>query len=89
MRHNWEFQKSSETLPAGNYEWPFDMIIPGDSLESLEGLAETWVVYRMKATLERGLLQQNSLARKQVRVIRTLDAASLELTHAMVCHSLH
>ena len=84
MRHIWDFKRSAETLPPGNYEWPFDMIIPGDTPESLEGLSETWVIYRMKATIERGMLQQNSIARKQVRVIRTLDPTTLELAHAMV-----
>ena len=86
MRHTWDFKKSTETLPAGNYEWPFDKIIPGNSPESLEGLTETWIVYRMKATLERSMLQQNSTARKQIRIIRTLDPAALELAHAMVFH---
>ena len=71
-------------LPAGNYEYPFDMILPGSTPESIEGLPETWLVYRMKATIERGILQQNSVVRKQVRVIRTLDTGALELVHAMV-----
>lgn len=83
-RHTWEFKRSAEALPAGNYEWPFDMIIPGSIPESVEGLQDTWIVYRMKATIERGMLQTNSVARKQVRIIRTLDPAALELAHAMV-----
>lgn len=87
LRHTWDFQqsgkRSSETLPAGNYEYPFDMILPGSTPESVEGLTDTWLVYRMKATIERGMLQQNSVARKQVRVIRTLDTGALELAHAM------
>ena len=77
-------KRSAETLPAGNYEYPFDMILPGSTPESVEGLQDSWVIYRMKATIERGILQQNSVARKQVRVIRTLDTAALELAHAMV-----
>ena len=60
------------------------MILPGSTPESVEGLADTWLVYRMKATIERGILQQNLVARKQVRVIRTLDTAALEFAHAMV-----
>ena len=60
------------------------MILPGSTPESVEGLTDTWLVYRMKATIERGMLQQNSVARKQVRVIRTLDTGALELAHAMV-----
>ena len=60
------------------------MILPGSTPESVEGLTETWLVYRMKATIERSILQQNLVARKQVRVIRTLDTGALELAHAMV-----
>ena len=88
LRKTWDFQnngkRNSEVLPAGNYEYPFDMIIPGATPESVEGLSDTWIVYRMKATIERGLLQQNQVARRQVRIIRTLDTAALELAHAMV-----
>ena len=86
MRRTWDFKRNTDTLAAGNYEWPFETIIQGCTPESLEGLSETWVVYRMKATIERGMLQQNSIARKQVRLVRTLDPAALELSHAMVCH---
>lgn len=38
----------------------------------------------MKATVERGILAQNILARKHVRIVRTLDTAALELFHEMV-----
>ena len=92
MRKVWDFQnpgkRSSEILPAGNYEYPFDMILPGSTPESVEGLNESWIIYRMKGTIERGILQQNSIARKQVRIIRTLDTAALELAHAMVIRQL-
>ena len=88
FRHTWDFQNNgkllAESLPAGNYEYPFDLILRGSMPESVEGLTETWIIYRMKATIERGMLQQNSVARKQVRLIRTLDTAALELAHAMV-----
>ena len=88
IRHNWEFmnpgKRTGETLPAGNYEWPFEMILPGNTPESVEGLSDSWVIYRMKAKIERGLLQQNAVARRHVRVIRTLDPSSLELAHEMV-----
>lgn len=84
MRKTWDFKRSAETLPAGNYEWPFDMVIPGSTPESLEGLPESWVIYRMKATIERGVLQQNHIAKKRVRIIRSLDPTALELAHTMV-----
>jgi hypothetical protein len=89
IRHNWEFmnpgKRIGETVPAGNYEWPFELILPGNTPESIEGLPESWVIYRMKAKIERGLLQHNAAARRHVRLIRTLDPSSLELAHEMVC----
>ena len=60
------------------------MVLPGSTPESLEGLYDTWIIYRMKATIERSMLQQNFVARKQVRIIRSLDPTALELAHSMV-----
>ncbi|KAL8947436.1 MAG: hypothetical protein Q9222_006282 [Ikaeria aurantiellina] len=76
--------RRGETLAVGNYEWPFDYVLPGDTPESVEGLDDSWIIYRMKATIDRGFLAQNVLARKHVRIIRTLDTAALELSHEMV-----
>lgn len=88
MRESWTFVNSGKglfkTLPAGNYEYPFDTVIRGDSSESVEGASDNWIVYRMKATIDRGLLSTNVYARKHIRVIRTFDAGALELAHAMV-----
>ena len=83
LRKTWDF-KNKCSLPAGNYEYPFDLIIPGSTPESVEGLPDSYIIYRMKATIERNILAQNFVARRQVRLIRTLDTASLELAHAMV-----
>lgn len=41
--------------------------------DSVLGLVNSWIVYRLKATIERGLMQQNILERKHLRVIRTLN----------------
>ncbi|KAL8799187.1 MAG: hypothetical protein Q9182_006087 [Xanthomendoza sp. 2 TL-2023] len=81
FRHYWDFTdpKRAETLAADNYEWPFDLVLQGDIAESIEGLQDTWIVYRMKATIDRGVLAQNVIARKHVRMVRTLDTAALEL----------
>lgn len=74
----------SESLPAGNYEYPFEIVIPGDSPESVEGLGDSWVIYRLKATIERGRLLHNLYARKHMRIVRTLGPSALELAHEMV-----
>ena len=83
-RKTWDFKRSPELLPAGNYEWPFDMVVSGSTTESLEGLPDSWIVYRMKASIERGVLQSNPVCRRQVRIIRSLDPTALELAHSMV-----
>ncbi|KAL8834599.1 MAG: hypothetical protein Q9170_003675 [Blastenia crenularia] len=87
VRYTWEFVntgvKRGETLAAGNYEWPFEYVLPGHTPESVEGLQDSWIIYRMKATVDRGILAQNVLARKHVRIVRTLDTAALELSHEM------
>lgn len=71
------------TLAAGNYEWPFEMTLPGDTSESVEGLYQTGVTYLLKATVSRGKLAKNFHAFKRLRIIRTLEPAALEFNHAM------
>jgi hypothetical protein len=71
------------TLPAGNYEWPFEYNLAGDTAESVEGIPEASISYRLKATVARHKLAANVHAYKHLRVIRTLDPAALEFLHAM------
>ncbi|KAH7319761.1 arrestin domain-containing protein [Stachybotrys elegans] len=73
----------SMTLAAGNYEYPFEYLLPGDTAESLEGVPEASITYRLKATVGRGKFAYDLHAYKPVRVIRTLDPAALEFVHAM------
>lgn len=76
------------TLPAGNYEWPFELIIPGSMAESVEGLRESHIVYKLKATAARGKLAKDHHDYRAVRIVRTLDAAALELAHAMTVENV-
>ncbi|KAG5923821.1 hypothetical protein E4U61_002509 [Claviceps capensis] len=73
----------SMTLPAGNYEYPFEYMLPGDTAESVEGIPEASITYRLKATVSRGKLAYDLHAYKHLRIIRTLEPAALELLHAM------
>ncbi|KAH8816185.1 carbon catabolite repression protein-like protein cred [Xylogone sp. PMI_703] len=75
-------------LPAGNYEWPFELVIPGSFRESVEGLTESHVVYKLKATVARGKLAYDIHAYKPVRIVRTLDPSALELAHAMTVENV-
>ncbi|KAI4222276.1 MAG: hypothetical protein L6R36_006275 [Xanthoria steineri] len=87
LRKYWSFEppglSRGGTLAADNYEWHFDYVLPGSTPESVEGLDDSWIVYRMKATIDRGILAQNIITRKHIRVVRTLDTAALELFHEM------
>lgn len=73
----------TEVLPAGNYEFPFDVILEGSLPESVEGLKDTWVTYRFKAEMGRKYAK-NIIVRKPLRIVRTLDPSALEISHAMV-----
>jgi hypothetical protein len=87
LQHVWPFKDpgkgKTETLPAGNYEFPFDIVLQGSLPESLEGLPDTWITYRLKAEIGRKYMKR-IVARKPLRVIRTPDTTALELSHTMV-----
>lgn len=75
-------QTKGLTLPPGNYEWPFELMLGGDTTESVEGMREANVRYRFKATIARKI-GHDIHAHKQLRIIRTLADSALELIHAM------
>ncbi|EGC49237.1 conserved hypothetical protein [Histoplasma capsulatum var. duboisii H88] len=83
----WSFKDAGknklETLPAGNYDFPFDIILPGSLPESIEGLRDTFITYRFKAEIGRKYAK-SIVVRKPLRIIRTLDPSALELSHAML-----
>ncbi|KAH7175794.1 hypothetical protein EDB81DRAFT_751251 [Dactylonectria macrodidyma] len=87
LEHRWApfvgTHGKSMTLPAGNYEWPFEYMLPGDTAESVEGIPEASITYRIKATVGRGKLAYDLHAYKHLRIIRTLEPGALEFLHAM------
>ncbi|PGG96872.1 hypothetical protein GX51_07609 [Blastomyces parvus] len=86
FEHTWTFRDAGknkqETLPAGNYDFPFDIILAGSLPESIEGLRDTFITYRFKAEIGRKYAK-DMIVRKPLRIIRTLDPSALELSHAM------
>ncbi|KAL2825880.1 HECT-type ubiquitin ligase-interacting protein cred [Aspergillus pseudoustus] len=82
----WKFREATksktEILPAGNYEYPFNVILEGSMPESVEGLPDTYVTYRFKAEIGRKYAK-DIIVRKPLRIIRTLESSALELSHAM------
>lgn len=87
MRHNWTpfvgETNHHNVLAPGNYEWPFEIRLSGETPESVEGLYQTGITYLFKATVSRGKLAKNLHAYKRLRIIRTLAPSALELNHAM------
>lgn len=84
---SWPFKVSgkskTEILPPDNYEWAFDTILEGSLPESVEGLKDAWIIYRLKAEIGRRRAK-DIVVRKPLRIVRTLDSSALELAHAMV-----
>jgi hypothetical protein len=68
----------SMMLPAGIYEWTFELITPGSIVESIKGLADVHTTYKLRAVVTRGQLSHNLYAFKPVHIIRTLDLPTLE-----------
>ncbi|KAK9240685.1 hypothetical protein V1525DRAFT_369840 [Lipomyces kononenkoae] len=87
--HTWNFldwdgnRSTSHTVGQGNYEYPFELILPGSMAESVEGLEGGSVIYKMKAIVERGRFTNNLIKKKHIRVVRTLGPEALELSQTM------
>ena len=73
----------TETLMPDNYEYPFDIVLDGGLPESIEGLPESWIVYRFKADIGRKYAKDVQ-TRKPLRIVRTLGPSALETAHEMV-----
>ena len=69
----------TETLAIGNYDWPFEVEIPGDAPESVEGLSMCWISHRLKATVHMGRYSRDIACSKHIRIIRTYFQDSLDL----------
>ncbi|KTW32843.1 hypothetical protein PNEG_04344 [Pneumocystis murina B123] len=77
----------TKTIGKGNYEFPFEIHIPGDIPESIEpyeqGESMAFLIYKMKVTIKRPRFLSNIIHRKHVRIIRTMPPFSLNFIHTM------
>lgn len=73
----------TQTLLPDNYEYPFDVVLDGGLPESIEGLPESWIVYRFKGEIGRKYAKDVHI-RKPLRIIRTLGPSALETAHETV-----
>ena len=65
-------------LNAGYHEWDFKFKMPPNLDQSVEGLPTNWVVYSLKAHVDRGYMSKQLSASSHIRVIRTLGHDMLE-----------
>lgn len=75
--------KNGHVLVLGNYEFPFSAILPGDMPESVEGLPGASVVYKIEATIDRGKFHNSMVAKRHVRVVRTMTTDAVELSETV------
>lgn len=91
---DWQFldfdhdPKKCFVLGAGNYEYPFEHVFPGNAPESVEGLDSAYIVYRMKATIERPRFSQDIHQKKHLRVVRTLSPEDEALSSTMAVENV-
>ncbi|EUC46509.1 hypothetical protein COCMIDRAFT_92659 [Bipolaris oryzae ATCC 44560] len=65
-------------INAGCHEWDFKFKMPQNLDQSVEGLPSNWIVYNLKATVDRGYMSKQLSALTHIRVIRTLGRDMLE-----------
>ena len=71
-------KNKAHKINAGYHEWDFKFPIPGNTEESVEGIATNWIVYNLTATMDRGYISKQLNATHHIRIIRTLGRDLLE-----------
>ncbi|KAF1912007.1 carbon catabolite repression protein cred [Ampelomyces quisqualis] len=71
-------KNKAHKISAGYHEWDFVFKMPSNLDQSVEGLPTNWVVYNLKATVDRGYMSKQLSTTSHIRVIRTLGRDSLE-----------
>ncbi|KAF2847508.1 carbon catabolite repression protein-like protein cred [Plenodomus tracheiphilus IPT5] len=71
-------KNKSHKINAGYHEWNFSFKLPSNLDQSVEGLPTNWVVYNLKAHVDRGYMSKQLSANTHIRVIRTLGRDMLE-----------
>ena len=71
-------KNKAHKINAGHHEWDFTFKMPNNLDQSVEGLPTNWVVYNLKASVDRGYMSKQLSANCHIRVIRTLGRDLLE-----------
>ena len=84
FRQDWTIQPdldSKHVMKPDNYEWPFEIDMPGNLQETVEGRHANKITYHLKATIDRGMYGKDIIKRQYLRVIRTISPESMELQY--------
>jgi len=72
-------------INKGVIEWPFEFDLNPAMPESVEGMANSWLVYNLHASVERpGWNQKDLISSMHIRIIRTLGPEQMESTRSRV-----
>ncbi|RLV94332.1 Arrestin-related trafficking adapter 5 [Spathaspora sp. JA1] len=80
------FANQTFLLPKGNYSLPFKIYLPTDICETVEGLKEASLRYRIHCNIERGRFEKTESKSKYLRIIRTLHPQNLNLSESIEIH---
>lgn len=70
-------------LPQGNYSMPFSVHLPANVPESIEGLANAKVLYKLECFIERGRFDRSFQKGKHIRIVRTLHPRNMNLVDSI------
>jgi hypothetical protein len=65
--------QTTHRIASGRHEWRFKFTLDPSLPESVEGLSSGYVVYDLTAEIDRGYMSKGLMAKKHVRIIRTLS----------------
>lgn len=70
-------------LPQGNYSMPFSVNLPANVPESVEGLSNAKVLYKLECFIERGRFDRSFQTAKHFRIVRTLHPRNMNLVDSI------
>ncbi|KAH8555305.1 hypothetical protein BGW37DRAFT_476638 [Umbelopsis sp. PMI_123] len=85
--HEWSFlppRKKVYQLAAGQYKWDFELPLPGDLPETIEGSEHGQVYYKLKALAERPTFSMNFVDKRPIQVLRYMLPSALELSQSLL-----
>ncbi|KAH6669761.1 hypothetical protein F5X68DRAFT_51085 [Plectosphaerella plurivora] len=91
FEHTWEpfdikplaHTDDDDSIPAGNYEWPFELLIPGATPETTKGCSRCSIAYYLKADTIRDKPGSPPQGIRAIRIMRTLPTADFEMMDAI------